>query len=83
MKETGVSSVYGLFPLSPVQTHLGVFASQVSIHGGACRHLSPTEVTRLGLHLFMGQVHVLLQHVLCQVLLIARQTCPRLTHCSK
>lgn len=66
-----------------VQTHLWVLASQMSVHGSASGHLGPTEVTRLGLHLLVSQVHMLLQHVLCQVLLITRLTGPCLTHCSE
>lgn len=69
------------FPDRTASTNLWVFASQVSIHGCAGGHLCPTEVTRLGLHLLVGQVDVLLQHVLCQILLIARGARPRLTHC--
>lgn len=74
---------HGSFPGPTVRTHLRVFASQMSVHGRAGGHLGPTEVTRLGLHLLVSQVDVLLQHVLCQVLLIARCTCPRLTHCGE
>ena len=66
-----------------VQTHLWVLASQMSVHGSAGGHLGPTEVARLGLHLLVSQVDVLLQHVLCQVLLVARLTGPCLTHCGE
>lgn len=71
-----------MFPGTTVRTHLRVFASQMSVHRSARGHLGPTEVTRLGLHLLVSQVDVLLQHVLGQVLLIARHTRPRFTHCS-
>lgn len=46
-------------------THLGVFAAQMAVHGGAGGHLGPTEVARLSLHLLVSEVDVLLQHVLC------------------
>ena len=65
----------------PSRTHLRVFPSQVSVHGCSGGHLCPAEVTRLGLHLLMGQVHMFLQHVLGQVLLITGRTRPRLPHC--
>lgn len=65
------------------QNYLRVFASQMAVHGGTGRHLGPTEVTRLGFDLLMGQVNVLLQHILCQVLLIAVFTFPCLTNWSK
>lgn len=68
---------------SSEQTHLGVLAPQVSVHGGAGGHLGAAQVARLGLHLLVGEVHVLLQHVLRQVLLIARRTRPRLPHCHR
>ena len=64
-----------------VSRHLGVFATEVAVHGGAGGHLSPTEVTRLGFHLLVSQVDVLLQHVLGQVLLIACRASPGLPHC--
>lgn len=66
-----------------VSSHLRVFATEVAVHGGAGGHLSPTEVTRLGLHLLVSQMDVLLQHVLGQVLLITRCACPRLPHCGE
>lgn len=66
-----------------VSSHLGVFATEVAVHGGAGGHLSPTEVARLGFHLLVSQVDVLLQHVLGQVLLITCCTHPRLAHCGK
>lgn len=55
----------------------------MAVHGGASGHLGPTEVTRLSLHLLVGEVDVLLQHVLRQVLLITRGTRPRLPHCGR
>lgn len=63
--------------------HLGVFATEVAVHGGAGGHLGPTQVAGLGLHLLVGQVDVLLQHVLRQVLLVARGARPRLPHCGE
>ena len=66
-----------------VPPHLWVLAAYVSVHGGARGHLSATQVAGLGLHPLVGQVHVLLQHVLRQVLLIARGTRPRLAHCGR
>lgn len=68
---------------SLVSSHLRVFATEVAVHGGAGGHLSPTEVARLGFHLLVSQVDVLLQHVLGQVLLITCCTRPRLAHCGK
>lgn len=60
-----------------------MFSTEVAVHGGAGGHLSPTEVTRLGFHLFMSQMDVLLQHVLSQVLLVTCRTRPRLPHCGE
>lgn len=60
-----------------------MFATEVAVHGGAGGHLSPAEVARLGFHLLMSQVDVLLQHVLGQVLLITCYTRPRLPHCGE
>lgn len=72
---TGVSTL--------ASAHLWVFATEVAVHGGAGGNLGPAEVTRLRFHLLVSQVDVLLQHVLRQVLLIARGTRPRLPHCSE
>lgn len=66
-----------------VSSHLRVFTTEVAVHGGAGGHLGPAEVTGLSFHLLVGQVDVLLQHVLRQVLLIACGTCPRLPHCGE
>lgn len=63
-----------------VSSHLRVFATEVAVHGGAGGHLRPTEVARLGFHLLVSQMDVLLQHVLGQVLLIACCACPCLPH---
>ena len=61
--------------------HLRVLAPHVSAHGGPGGHLGPTQLTALRLHLVVGELHVLLQHVLGDVLLVTHGACPLLAHC--
>lgn len=61
--------------------HLRVLTPHVPAHGGARGHLGPAQLATLRLHLVVCELHVLLQHVLCHILLVAHGACPLLPHC--
>jgi hypothetical protein len=62
------------------QAHLGVFAPHMSAHGGPGGHLGATQLAALCFHLVVGELHVLLQHVLGDILLVTHRACPLLAH---
>ena len=68
---------------APVHAHLGVLAPHVPAHGGPGGHLGPTQLAALRLHLVVGELHMLLQHVLGDVLLVAYGARPLLAHCPR
>ena len=68
---------------APAHAHLRVLAPHVPAHGGPGGHLGPTQLTALRLHLVVGELHMLLQHVLGDVLLVAYGACPLLAHCPR
>lgn len=57
-----------------------MLASHVPAHGGPGGHLGPAQVAALSLDLVVGELHVLLQHVLGDVFLVTHGTRPLLAH---
>lgn len=49
-----------IFVVVLLASHLWVFAPHVAVHGGSRGHLGAAQVAALGLHLLVGQLHVLL-----------------------
>ena len=60
--------------------HLRVLAPHVPAHGGPGGHLGPAQLAALRLDLVVGELYVLLQHVLGDVFLVTHGARPLLAH---